>query len=132
MLQLVATGAAAMPLLLHMRGDTVSTGELFGSALFTTFAGAASCALWFYGQRYIGELTLCNRSQMERATGAEGSDVAENKHLWVCISTLDFWGRRQVLQVSCTHLLCTHLLSIMTGNRACVSSPAADCAFRQP
>lgn len=133
MLQLVATGAAALPLLLHLRGDAVTNGELAGSALFTTFAGTASAALWFYGQRYVGELALCSAGFVAAATEetappaalqhfiadstkqvstskndattqhacsnvevASDTQHAADAELWVRLSTLDFWGRRQV------------------------------------
>lgn len=42
----------------YCRGEAVATGEIVGSGLLTSFAGLASWALWFYGQRYIGELSL--------------------------------------------------------------------------
>ena len=68
-MQLVATGAAAFPLLLHVRGDRVPVGELVGSGILTASAAAACWALWFYGQRYVGELALLiPASQLQRPT----------------------------------------------------------------
>ena len=120
-LQLVVTGAAATPLLFYLRGDTVALGEIAGSFMLTSFAGTASAALWFYGQRYVGELALCNEATVDAATVEdepaapsrradvlavstgvhegvvdEPAGVAMGERLWVRMSTLDFWGRRQV------------------------------------
>lgn len=78
-LQLVATGAAAFPLLLHLRGGAVDSGELVASGLLTATAAIASYAMWFYSQRYVGVLALQGEQQ-----GV------------VTISVLDFWGHREV------------------------------------
>eukprot|EP00892_Ulva_mutabilis_P000212 jgi/Ulvmu1/10191/UM006_0147.1 len=75
-LQLVATGAAALPLLLHLKGEAVDTGEVIGSALLTSFAGIASWALWFYGQRYIGELALVYVAAERAATAHAAAERA--------------------------------------------------------
>ena len=79
-LQLVASGAAAFPLLLYLRGDSVEPGEVFGSVLLTTFSTIASYMLWFYGRRYVGELAV----------------VGSEDEPYVRISVLDFWGQREV------------------------------------
>jgi hypothetical protein len=78
-LQLVATGAAAFPLLMHLRGGAVESGELVASTLLTVTAAVASYSMWFYSQRFVGVLTV---------QGDHGEVIG--------ISVLDFWGHREV------------------------------------
>jgi hypothetical protein len=149
-LQLVATGAAAIPLLMHIRGEHVQMGEIAGSVLLTTFAGTACWSLWFYGQRYVGEMALAwdldahqigsneapfvatgeyapvggarprdisaevgrKENGVLRRACAEHDKISRDEGInidgheavatkvtgqpWLRMSTLDFWGRRQV------------------------------------
>jgi hypothetical protein len=121
MIQLVATGAAAFPLLVHFRGGDVPLNELIGSVILTCSASAACWALWYYGQRYVGELALIVpsaclatdplESSPEKFTteagvsplaarsesrAPEGRGLPQSQLQWVQISTLNFWGARQV------------------------------------
>jgi hypothetical protein len=121
MIQLVATGAAAFPLLVHFRGGDVPLNELISSVILTCSASAACWALWYYGQRYVGELALIVpsaclatdplQSSPEKFTteagvsplaarsesrAPEGRGLPQSQLQWVQISTLNFWGARQV------------------------------------
>ena len=77
--QLVAAGAAAAPLVAWNTGHQLSGLETVGVGGLCVGASAASGALWYYSRRYVGQLAL----------------VGDR----VCISTLDFWGRRSDMEV---------------------------------
>jgi hypothetical protein len=79
-LQLVATGAAAFPLLMHLRGDAVALDEVIGSVMLTSCAGLASFALWFYGQRYIGELSIMHVQSTDQFGHAYGAYASPPFH----------------------------------------------------
>jgi hypothetical protein len=116
MIQLVATGAAGFPLVVHIRGGDVPMPELISSGILTCTAATACWALWYYAQRYVGELALIVPSSkagsnaaelsLERAApqqssngdseAPEGCNLDQLEVQWVQISTLDFWGARQV------------------------------------
>jgi hypothetical protein len=78
-LQLAAGGAAAAPLVALNTGHQLSGLEAVGAGALCVGASAASGALWYYSRRYVGQLAI----------------VGDR----VCISTLDFWGRRSDVQV---------------------------------
>lgn len=112
-------------------GEAVATGEIVGSLLLTSFAGVASWALWFYGQRYVGELALIyfptaqltgpgqERAAEDRVAGSRGGGRAQEHasrpdvglgadieaSMCLQVSTLDFWGKRQVREAAL--LTCT-------------------------
>lgn len=94
----------------------MDNGEVIGSVLLTSFAGMASWALWFYGQRYVGELALlyvplpvnstdapatplaCAAAAMPHKQPATSLHAGESGVYSMCLqlSTLDFWGKRHV------------------------------------
>ena len=79
--QLAAAGAAAAPLVAWNTGHTLSGLETVGVGALCVGASAASGALWYYSRRYVGQLAVVQPGDR------------------VCISTLDFWGRRSDLEV---------------------------------
>ncbi|CAI5991763.1 unnamed protein product [Closterium sp. NIES-65] len=54
-------------------------------------AAAASACLWFYSSRYVGEMAL-----IKAPAAAAGNGDGNGQQWRVCISTLDFWGNRDV------------------------------------
>lgn len=79
--QLVGIAALAVPINTFLVEGSISSIQMVMATSLITGCGFASTTLWWFSQRYVGELSL----------------------LWpkhVCISVLDFWGNRQDSVVS--------------------------------
>lgn len=76
-------GAAALcwPVASFVLGDPLPAGALALSGAVVMGCGAASYALFFYGRRYVGELSLVD-------------DGGATSAVFLRISTLSFWGAR--------------------------------------
>ncbi|CAI5967956.1 unnamed protein product [Closterium sp. NIES-64] len=76
---------ASLPL-----GTSVAVAAVVGGA------AAASACLWFYSSRYVGEMALIKAPAAAAAAAAAGNGDGNGQQWRVCLSTLDFWGNRDV------------------------------------
>lgn len=81
-IQLTGVAALALPIAQITQQGALTAGTLLAVGAVVGGAAAASAALWYYSSRYVGELSLLPPD-----------------HRRVQISTLDFWGARQNLDV---------------------------------
>eukprot|EP00271_Cylindrocystis_brebissonii_P017250 TRINITY_DN4412_c0_g1_i1.p1 TRINITY_DN4412_c0_g1~~TRINITY_DN4412_c0_g1_i1.p1 ORF type:complete len:195 (-),score=28.05 TRINITY_DN4412_c0_g1_i1:361-945(-) len=77
-IQLVGVAALAVPIAQYTQEGHLPLSTVAALVLVAGGAGGASAALWYYSQRYVGELALLP-PDYQRAR----------------ISVLDFWGRRE-------------------------------------
>eukprot|EP00897_Mesotaenium_endlicherianum_P007721 jgi/Mesen1/6978/ME000362S06107 len=87
-IQLTGVAALAFPIAQITQQGSVLVGTVAAVGAVVGGAAAASCALWYYSRRYIGELALL----------APAYDSVQ-------ISTIDFWGNRQELRTSLSNVV---------------------------
>lgn len=81
----------------HRLQGSVSTAQLAAAGALLGGCGIASTSLWFFSRRYIGELSVVPRLAGPGSQPAGTEPVQQFDSSKVLISTLDFWGHRQVL-----------------------------------
>lgn len=84
--QLVGIAALAVPINTFLAEGSVSAIQMVMATSLIIGCGVASTTLWWFSQRYIGEMSL----------------VMPNR---LCFSVLDFWGNRQDTLVSIDQLI---------------------------
>ena len=75
----------------------MSTPQVAAAAALLGGCGVASTSLWFFSRRYIGELSLIPRVYAPGSEPAPQGQAQEYDSRKILLSTLDFWGHRQVL-----------------------------------
>ncbi|CAI7780904.1 unnamed protein product [Closterium sp. NIES-54] len=93
--QLVGVASLAVPIAAWTQGASLPLGTSVAVAAVVGGAAAASACLWFYSSRYVGELALIGPAP-EAAAAGDGDGDGDGQQWRVCISTLDFWGNREV------------------------------------
>ena len=85
-----------MKLHLYFLQGSVSTAQLAAAGALLGGCGIASTSLFFFSRRYIGELSLISTSAAAASRPDNADSTQQYDSSQVLISTLDFWGHRQV------------------------------------
>lgn len=77
-------------LIMRLTQGTVEPQHLLIAGTLVFGCGMAAVTLWYFSSRYLGELSI-----VSRRTGSPQ----------LCLSVLDFWGRRKVLHIFLVYIV---------------------------